>query len=114
MEENNEIMYNEDAEVLDDEENMVPEDGSSGNSFNYGVAALGALVVGGLIAGGVKLAKKIKAKHNKNNEGNDSEKKDESKKPKGLKIGRNKRLQIVDCTIDQRTNPEEKETEEEK
>ena len=89
---NNEVEVNETTNTL--------EEISSGNKFNYGIAAVGAAVLGGIVAGGIAIGKKIKAKKAAKSEAKDGEEPaaEEEKKPKekGLKLGKNKKLVVID------------------
>lgn len=99
MEENNIVMENEINENLvpvDDVESV--DDVSSGNSFNKGVAALVAGGVIGAVLIGRTVIKKVKAKKAAK-AGEDNANVEEEPKPKekkGLRLGKNKTLVIID------------------
>lgn len=100
MDENNIEVMN-DTEMMNE---MDTEGVSSGNSFNAGVAAVGAAVLGGLVFGTVKVIKKIKAKKAARSDAGDTATEQEPKKDrKGLKLGKNKQVVIIDL---REQNPE--------
>lgn len=94
MEEN----YNENVEVLENEETNM-EEVSSGNEFNKG---LGLLIAGGLAAVGTITYAVMRRRKKKAAEKPEEEKEPEKTKTKGLKLG-HRRLVV----IDERSNPEE-------
>jgi len=89
---------NEDLDIEEtDDEAPDLEEISSGNKFNAGVAAIGAVALGGAIFGTVKLVKKIKAKRAEKKAAAGGEQNPEKPaKEKGFKLGKNRKVVVID------------------